>query len=170
MNYNIYKDYFDPIGLLVDYAKLEYFPPHVFLVPRQLVKKAGYWDNNLKINDDGVFFAGIIINASEIKFAPGAFVLYRGHTGNNISKLDSKEKALDLISSWDIIESMIPVGRKKEVEPFIYNIRRFVYRMLKEARFRSVIIKNVYQFRGYIIEDCIRKTRELLKKRSQSKI
>ena len=156
-DFSIYKDYNDPIHLLVDYAKLEYFPTHVFLVPRKLVKKAGYWDNTLKINDDGVFFAGIIINASEVKFAPGAHVLYRGHTENNLSMLNSELKAKEVMRSWDIIEAMIPENRKNEVAIFLFNIRRFVYRRLKEERYRKIIIKNLFLFRPYIFEDIRRK-------------
>ena len=157
---SIYRDYDDPVKLLLDYAKLEYFPSHVFLVPRPLIEKTGLWNTNLKINEDGVFFTRIIINASKIKFAPDTFVLYRGQTNNNISKLDSVEKAYHLIESWNIIESLIPVDRRKEVAIFLYNIRRYVYTLLKQSGYRKVIIRNGFQFRDYILEDINRKFRE----------
>ena len=103
MDLSIYRDYRDSINLLVDYAKLEYFPPHVFLVSRLLVEKSEAWNTDLKINQDGVFFANIILNASQIKFAPGTQVYYRAHTGNNTSNLNSKSTPTLQLSSENSI-------------------------------------------------------------------
>lgn len=160
--YSIYKDYKDPTDLLTDYGTLEYFPSHAFLLSRKLVEQIGTWNEDLTINQDGVFFAKAIVNASEIKFAKDTFVLYRNHTANNTSMISSKTKAKDLIKSWKMIEEIISENGGTKGRKYILNARKHTYNLLKVAGYRKIIARHPIIFRRNIFKDVRRKIKEVI--------
>ena len=58
----------------------------------------------MTLNDDGEFFFRIIHNSNKIIFSTDTFVRHRQKTGNNLSMLNSFQKATSLLNSWKIIE------------------------------------------------------------------
>lgn len=78
----IYKDYNNPIELLVDlWTKGEMFAITCYLVSRQLVSQVGVWDERLTKNQDGEFFCRVLSKASNILFCNSAKFYYRrGHS------------------------------------------------------------------------------------------
>lgn len=153
----IYKDYLDPVNLLRDYGNFGFFPLHVFLVPRKLIKKSGLWPINLKINQDAEFFSRVIIASENIRFAEGTYVQYRSHNLFRTSKVDSLAKAKDLLKSWKLIKSNIPKERRKNTKSYIHNGRKHAYHLLKKAGFKTFIFKNLSIFYPFIIKDIKKK-------------
>jgi len=49
-----------------------------WLVSRELSEAAGKWDSRLLADDDGEYFARVILASERVKFVPGAKVYYRG--------------------------------------------------------------------------------------------
>jgi glycosyltransferase involved in cell wall biosynthesis len=49
-----------------------------WLVSRELSEAAGQWDSRLLADDDGEYFARVILASEGVKFVPGAKVYYRG--------------------------------------------------------------------------------------------
>ena len=135
--------------LLVDYGSNEFFPPHCFMITRDLVSCKNPWDEGLKINQDGVFFCQILIMSSSVFFVRDTYVSYRVPGFGNISSLNNLEKASDLIRSWRNIEGYIDKAGFKAID-YIKEAKGQTFVLLKENKFRSLIIKNFWYFRSQL--------------------
>ena len=61
-------------------------PIHSWLTPASVIKKAGLWNEELSLNDDGEFFCRMAANATAILNTPDTFCYYRKiSTGNSLS-------------------------------------------------------------------------------------
>ena len=98
-NFNNAEEYFALIGMIGGY-----YAPESFLISKELINFSGYWNENLTLNDDGEFFFRIICNSNKIIFSNDTFVRHRQKTGDNLSMLNSFQKATSLLNSWKIIE------------------------------------------------------------------
>jgi len=64
-----------------------------WLVPRALVKEAGPWDEMLSLDDDGEYFARVVLASTGIRFARDSLVYFRKHTsGANLSALGHRSE------------------------------------------------------------------------------
>jgi glycosyltransferase involved in cell wall biosynthesis len=124
-----------PIKLLNILAnRFTYLPLHVYLLPMDLVKQSGNWNEQLTVNDDGEFFSRIILNATEIVFCPYTFALYRTGSGNRISSTIIQEKGIkSYIKSWNIIADNIYNKTGTKNHTYVRQAKKDFYeRMLKE--------------------------------------
>jgi glycosyltransferase involved in cell wall biosynthesis len=60
--------------------------PAAWLCPRTLLDEAGPWDESLSLNDDGEYFARVILRASGIMFCRAATVFYRSALPQSLSR------------------------------------------------------------------------------------
>lgn len=74
-----------------------------WLVPRNIIDKAGEWNTNLTLHDDGDFFARVLTHASRNIFVDGATVYYREVPGSLSRRRDRQS-----------IESSLEVCRSRE--------------------------------------------------------
>lgn len=65
---------------------------HAWLIPKSLIDLAGNWNENITTDDDGEFFARIILNASGIVYTPDVFVFYRKNQFSSLSNINSEKK------------------------------------------------------------------------------
>ncbi len=61
----------------------------LWLIPRQVIEKAGWWDERLSLNNDFEFSIRLLLNADEVLFTPGAKLYYRTE-GQTLSGLKTK--------------------------------------------------------------------------------
>jgi glycosyltransferase involved in cell wall biosynthesis len=59
--------------------------PAAWLAPRALLEAAGPWDESLSLNDDGEYFARVMLAAERIVFCREARTYYRAHHGARLS-------------------------------------------------------------------------------------
>jgi glycosyltransferase involved in cell wall biosynthesis len=106
---DINKYYPKPIEWLVDsWNGLGITAQHCWLIPRQLIDKAGLWNDALKINQDGEFFSRVLIQASAIQFCADAKVYYRsGNIGSVSQNNKSKAKAESLLLSYQLYKNNV---------------------------------------------------------------
>ncbi len=127
--YNSYRNFKKGINLLNTFGiYYEFFPPHVYLMPKALIEKSGDWNESLTNNDDAEFFSRIILNATKIIFSPEASAYYRYDSADKLSELNSEERVESAITSWKLIESHL-----KEKYP---------YGNIKYARIGKLILYN----------------------------
>ena len=81
-----------------------YFPIHSYLIRREIINKAGYFNESLSLNDDGEFMMRVIVNSKKIKFALDAIAWYQISEGISLSSFKSKEAVEKAIYSWMLIE------------------------------------------------------------------
>lgn len=77
----------------------------IWLVPRQIIMKAGLWDERLSLINDFEFFARVLTAAEEILYAPGARLYYRSGMADSLSGQKSRKavesQALSLLLGTD---------------------------------------------------------------------
>jgi glycosyltransferase involved in cell wall biosynthesis len=111
----IWKDYDDPLKWLIDSWSGEgMMVTSCWLTPRTLIERAGLWDENLSINQDGEFFCRILLQAQKLKFVKEAKLYYRKPQKSNISQQKSKEAAADILKSYRLNEKNIRAQRDNE--------------------------------------------------------
>lgn len=99
-------DYDNPVDWLIDsWMGDGMMAQHGWLIPRNIVEKAGLWNEELKINQDGEFFCRIIMNADKIKFTQNCGVYYRFHNNNSIGKQRSEEAMASQLFSYQLYKN-----------------------------------------------------------------
>ena len=68
-------------------------PIHSWLIPAAVIKKAGIWNEELSLNDDGDFFCRVAVNASAIVNTPDTFCYYRKVAGGKSLSSSRNSKA-----------------------------------------------------------------------------
>lgn len=100
-----WTDFEDPIDWMLHVAHGKaMFPPVVWLTPRNIIDRAGSWNENITYNDDMEFFTRVLINSKKIAFCPRSWSYYRhgnplsvGHRKDSTA-LTSRLRSLQLIS------------------------------------------------------------------------
>lgn len=80
---------------------------HCFLTPRAVIERAGPWKEDLRINQDGEFFARVFLTASEIIFTADTQVYYRRGIPKSVSRQRSEQHAKSAIEVCGIYESLL---------------------------------------------------------------
>ncbi|HEY9851383.1 MAG TPA: glycosyltransferase family A protein [Leptolyngbyaceae cyanobacterium] len=61
-------------------------PIHAWLVPHTIAQKAGIWNEQLSLNDDGEYFFRVVLASQGVKFCPGAKSYYRSEVKGSLSR------------------------------------------------------------------------------------
>lgn len=86
----LWKDLDSVTFLINKYNHHQMMQPGVWLTPRSVIEKAGYWDERLSLNDDGEYFSRVVLASRGIKFVDEPKVYYR--SGNPSSLASSKSR------------------------------------------------------------------------------
>jgi len=127
-----YRNFKNGLELLNQFGKSnEYFPAHVYLAKKTNIEKYGIWDNNVQINQDGVFFTKLLLETDFVVFVDEN-VYYRKVSSSNTSVMNSLEKAQALINSWEQIEQLIrkKTGRKRSL--YVEAAKKIIYKQIIE--------------------------------------
>lgn len=131
----------DPLTLLNIFGNHStYLPQHVYLVRKKVIDNAGYWNEQLTVNQDGEFYTRLLSHCSKVVFVPTAEVYYRTDAGNNTSAWSDEDKIRKLIFSWRLIDSIIEEK---------FNISNHTY--VKRAR--NGILKKIEKKYPKIVKD-----------------
>lgn len=145
--YSSYRDFNPGIDLLYNFGKHdEYFPPLVYLVSRELIEKAGKWDETItnNPNDDGEYFTRILIHTDRVVFCESTSVYYRAGNTGRLSLLDDQEKIDGVIKSWKLIENHLKEGHRKTAAVYVGNGKKNIYKQIKNSH--PEIINENYPF------------------------
>lgn len=97
---------FTPIDwLLLHASKARMMHPAAWLVPRKIAERAGPWDERLSLNDDGEYFARVVLAASEIVFTaePAASTYYRSGIAASLSNRRSLKACESLHRAGELL-------------------------------------------------------------------
>ena len=85
----VFRD-FAPLDFLLLAANENYMMhPAAWLVPRAIADRAGPWDETRSSNDDGEYFARVMLASAGLAFTPGARTYYRDHTSGSLRRTTS---------------------------------------------------------------------------------
>jgi len=84
-----------PSALFADLAPIDYVAtnireglmmhPAAWLVPAEVARAAGPWNERLSLNDDGEYFARVVLASGGVAFAPAALSYYRTGVAHSLS-------------------------------------------------------------------------------------
>ena len=126
----INKDYLSPINWLVDsWNGKGMMAQHAWLIPRDLIKNAGLWNESLRINQDGEFFSRVLLQAESIKFCPNAKVYYRSGNAASVSQNNkSRDKAASLLLSYQLYKDNLKQQNEIPIKKALgNNFLNFIY-------------------------------------------
>lgn len=131
----IFKNFDDPSDLFRQFAiNFSYFPLNVYLIPKNVIKSAGLWNEDLSVNDDGEYFCRVMLKSSEIVFCKESYAVYRTGAGNRLTgKLRTPSGIESFVQSWNLIDKNIYA--EKGVKNHIYvqmAKRELQHRLAKE--------------------------------------
>ncbi|MFI8378746.1 glycosyltransferase family 2 protein [Leeuwenhoekiella sp. NPDC079379] len=113
-----------------------YLPPHAYLMNKEIVKKAGFWNEKLSINQDGEMMIRVFLKSKKIVFCENAQIYYRVAGSDNTSKINSLKKAADAVESWKKIRKLLKRN----------NLERNMYLRTNLKHLRINLIKDHEQF------------------------
>lgn len=99
----------DPFEWLIEAQAGRAMMPSIgWLTPRSVVEEAGSWNEDLLLNQDGEYFARVLLAAERIEFCPETAVYYRSGLSENVSGRASKEALRSLYEAAEhITENML---------------------------------------------------------------
>ena len=109
--------------------------PAAWLLPRQIVEKAGSWNETLSLNDDGEYFCRVVLASVGVKFCHGAKSFYRSGISNSLSgsqsryALESAFNSLELCANYLLSKENSP--RTRHVCATVF--QRFIYGVYPEV-------------------------------------
>jgi glycosyltransferase involved in cell wall biosynthesis len=101
----------------------------IWLTPRNLIKQAGLWNENLLINQDGEFFCRVLLQASKVIYCDNALVYYRINPSSITQSKRSNEKLKSQLASYKMYETHLQEKlQSAEVRKALGNIYlKFIY-------------------------------------------
>jgi glycosyltransferase involved in cell wall biosynthesis len=81
----VFRDFTPVEWLLRHTGAARMMHPAAWLVPRAVAQRAGPWDKSLSLNDDGEYFARVVLAARSIVFSPVGASLYRSRLPGSLS-------------------------------------------------------------------------------------
>ncbi|WP_439490600.1 glycosyltransferase family A protein [Algoriphagus sp.] len=141
--YGVFQDFESGLDLLLRFWNhQEMMQPAAYLTHRSLIEKAGPWDESLTINQDGEFFARVLMHADQVLFESKGKVFYRTPGESNVSQQKSEEAMYSLLQSYRCYErevlkfedsERVRIGLKKVYQKFIYDVFPLYLHLIKEA-------------------------------------
>ena len=124
-----YMDYENNIDWIIDVIeKNDMGQTSVWLAHREIIEKAGKWNESLTINQDGEFFTRVLLNSKSIKFCKDAFVFYRSGDKTRISYTTNKRTESLLKSYMSIEKHLLSKEDSERTRYACYkNYLRFIY-------------------------------------------
>jgi glycosyltransferase involved in cell wall biosynthesis len=125
----VWSDY-SPINWLIDsWEGHGMMQTACWLTPRTVIEKAGLWNEDLSLNDDGEYFCRVLLNSSGIRFASNTAVYYRSGLSSSLSQqrsINAKISAFKVCESYR--EQMLAVCDTPQTRHAIMlNYLRFIY-------------------------------------------
>jgi glycosyltransferase involved in cell wall biosynthesis len=92
------------------------FPPIAWLIPRTLCERAGRWDEEISLNDDGEYMSRVLAASDGIVFATGARAYYRSGNPGSYASQRSCRAAESELRAWDrIVATMVKLENTPRV-------------------------------------------------------
>ena len=141
----VWKDFVPEEFLISSWLGGGIMPSFAWLAPRSAIQKAGPWDEQLSLNDDGEFFSRVLLASTGVAFCSSARGYYRSLPVPSLSKrkdeiaLTSAFKATEL-SCQHLLDRCNSDAAKKACaylfQIFIYNAYPHVSELTKAAERR----------------------------------
>jgi glycosyltransferase involved in cell wall biosynthesis len=126
---HIDKSYENPWEWLVDsWSGMGVGQTGIWLVSKDLIDQVSGFDESLEMNQDGDFFAKVLLRADQIIYCDSVSVYYRNRYANSVSKNTTDKAAWSVLQSYKAYEDILNfIDLPKIREALCSNYYRFVY-------------------------------------------
>jgi glycosyltransferase involved in cell wall biosynthesis len=109
--------------------------PNAFLVSKDIIQKAGPWNEALSLDDDGEFFCRIILQAKRIVYFPEVMNFYRKYEANiSLSGTKSTTAYRSQFTSTCLKhDHLLKYNSDKELVPYIHTATYKALQLLKHS-------------------------------------
>jgi len=144
-----YRNFERPLDFFLSLPKsMNFFPIHAYLIRREVVDKAGHWNEYLNFNEDAEFMIRIISNSKKIVFSSEASAYYRLPVDKNVSEYTDIKKVNDGLASWKLIEQYLKIRFGNQSDTFLRKAKGEFFLSLKG--FPKIIEEEKVFFRDQI--------------------
>lgn len=109
----VWKDLLPVDWLVTSWRRGGMMPSHAWLTPREVIEKAGRWDEAPCPNDDGEFFTRVVLNSAGVAFCAEARAFYRS-VPNSLSARKDREMLAALYRSMEASTSHLLAAENSE--------------------------------------------------------
>ena len=99
----VFRDFAPVDYLLLHVGENRMMHPAAWLVPRHVAENAGRWDETLSLNDDGEYFARVVLASRGIAHSPAGASLYRSRLPGSLSRRCDRRAFESLFRSVELI-------------------------------------------------------------------
>ncbi|MAZ08559.1 MULTISPECIES: glycosyltransferase family 2 protein [unclassified Limnobacter] len=148
-----WKTYSCGSDLLIDmWLNGGFFPPHAWLVSRQLIDKVGDWDVSLTGDDDGEFFGRVLTAAAEVRFCEATRVLYRNPPVGSVSRDKSLKSARSFWRAFESISSLLLAQRNDRLarRACLARVRKTAYAWQQEPEILA--LASAWEHQNYLFD------------------
>jgi hypothetical protein len=93
-----------PVDFLLIYCSQgQMMHPGAWLVPIDIARRAGPWNEKLSLNDDGEYFARVVLAASKVVHAPNSLSFYRSGLPRSLSGRSDRRSLESLALSCELV-------------------------------------------------------------------
>ena len=122
------KDFDSPIDWLTTSWLDKSGAVGIWLTPKQIIEKAGNWDETLKVNQDGEYFFRVLLKTKGVKFTENAYMFYRREITTSISNKYIPERAESMLKSYISYEKILELKDTTEIRKALaFNYAKFIY-------------------------------------------
>jgi glycosyltransferase involved in cell wall biosynthesis len=109
--------------------------PGIFMIPRQIVERAGLWDERLSLLDDAEYFARTILTAEKVIFSPDSTLYYRSGLQGNLSSREGPEAYLSAFAAYDaVVNALLTRRNDHATQKLAANIwQLFIYKVFPNS-------------------------------------
>jgi glycosyltransferase involved in cell wall biosynthesis len=107
----VFRDFAPMDYLLLHVGGKRMMHPAAWLVPRRVAESAGRWDETLSLNDDGEYFARVVLASRGIAHSTAGASLYRSQLPGSLSRRCDRRAFESLVRSVELI-----AGHMRRVE------------------------------------------------------
>ena len=131
----IWKDLMPVEWLVSAWGNYYMMHPAAWLVPRNIAKNAGPWNEDLTLNDDGEYFSRVVLSSKKIKFCRGARSYYRSGNSKSLSATISENTLRSLFLSISLgVDHLLEVENSSRTRLACASIyQRFIYVVYPEV-------------------------------------
>jgi len=90
-------------------------PTVAWLINKAIIEKAGYWNPAKCPNDDGEFFSRVLFWSKKVICVDEKLAYYRSGLSDSLSELNSEDKALSSLKSWQLIRALLATSSEPNI-------------------------------------------------------
>ncbi|WP_048331135.1 glycosyltransferase family 2 protein [Bizionia psychrotolerans] len=120
--------------LMISYGMNNWFIPTLaWLVKKELIEKAGYWNPAKCPNDDGEYFSRVLFWAEKVVCVNEVLAFYRLTPNDSLSKLNSESKINASFASFLQIEALLLTCQNEYLLSYPKRLNYMQYRLTRKT-------------------------------------